>query len=120
MLGGGMRQAGILAAAALYALEHQLQRLADDHAAARQFAEALRGAPGIELAPHPADTNIVQFAVGVDGAHELVSRAADRGVLLNATSRKTLRAVTHLNISSAEAVQAAGVLRSIVARLASA
>ena len=74
-----------------------------------------RGAPGIALSPHPADTNIVQFGVAADGAYDLVTRAAARGVLLNATSRKILRAVTHLNISSAEAVQAAGVLRSIVA-----
>jgi threonine aldolase len=116
MLGGGMRQVGILAAAASYALDHQLKRLADDHAVARQFAEALRGAPGIELPLHPADTNIVQFAVAGDGAQGLVARAAERGVLLNATSRRTLRAVTHLDISSAEAVRAAGVLRSLAAR----
>jgi threonine aldolase len=115
MLGGGMRQVGFLAAGALYALEHQLTRLADDHAAARQFAEALRGAPNIELPTEPIQTNIVQFAVAGLSAPELVRRAAERGVLLNATSRRTLRAVTHLDISSAEAVRAAAVLRSLAA-----
>lgn len=112
MLGGGMRQAGVLAAAALHALDHHLPRLAEDHAAARAFAEALRGAAGVDV-PAVVDTNIVQFAVTRVAASELVRRAAERGVLLNATSPRTLRAVTHLDISAAEVVSAAKILAAL-------
>jgi threonine aldolase len=112
MLGGGMRQSGVLAAAALHALEHHVQRLAEDHAAARAFADVLRGAPGVE-APSAVDTNIVQFAVTRVAAGELMRRAAARGVLLNATSPRTLRAVTHLDISAAEVVRAAQILAEL-------
>jgi threonine aldolase len=112
MLGGGMRQSGVLAAAALHALEHHVQRLAEDHAAARAFADVLRGAPGVD-APSAVDTNIVQFAVTRVAAGELMRRAAARGVLLNATSPRTLRAVTHLDISAAEVVRAAQILAEL-------
>lgn len=116
MLGGGMRQAGILAAGALYALEHQRARLVDDHDSARLFAEVLQGAPGIELPPHAVETNIIQFTVTELEASELVRRAAERGVRLNATSRRTLRAVTHLDISREQVQQAAELLRPLAAR----
>jgi threonine aldolase len=109
MLGGGMRQAGVLAAAALHALEHHMQRLAEDHVAAQAFAQALRGAPGIDV-PSLVETNIVQFAVTTVPASELLRRAAERGVFLNATGPGTLRAVTHLDISAAQAVRAAEIL----------
>ncbi len=114
MLGGGMRQVGVLAAAALFALENQRERLAEDHAAARRFADALQGAPGLEVPTHAAETNIVQFAVTRVSAQDVVQRAAERGVFLNATSRRTLRAVTHLNVSAEQAVRAAGILRELV------
>lgn len=114
MLGGGMRQAGVLAAAALYALEQQRDRLVEDHRAAQRFAEALQGAPGIEL-PASIETNIVQFAVTRADAYDVARRAADIGVLLNATSRRTLRAVTHLDISAEDVVRAAQLLRPLVA-----
>lgn len=112
MLGGGMRQAGVLAAAAQHALDHHVQRLAEDHANARAFADALRGAPGIEV-PSVVDTNIVQLTVTRIAAAELVRRAAERGVLLNATGPRTLRAVTHLDISAAEVASAAQVLAEL-------
>ena len=112
MLGGGMRQAGVLAAAALYALEHHVARLSEDHAAARAFADALRGAPGIEV-PSAIDTNIVQLTLSRAPATEVVRKAAERGVFLNATSPRTLRAVTHLDISAAEVVRAAELLREL-------
>jgi threonine aldolase len=114
MLGGGMRQVGVLAAAALYALDHQRARLAEDHAAARRFAEILRGAPGVEVPAHAAETNIVSFSVTRGSAQEAVERAAERGVYLNATSRTTLRAVTHLDISAEQTVRAAEILRELV------
>jgi threonine aldolase len=116
MLGGGMRQAGILAAAALYAIDHHVARLAEDHRTARLFADELRGAPGVELPAHPIETNIVQFVVTRVDAYELAQRAAKHGVLLNATSHRTLRAVAHLDISSERAQEAARILAPLASR----
>jgi threonine aldolase len=105
MLGGGMRQAGILAAGALFALEQQRARLALDHAAATELGRALAALPGVRVVT--PETNIVSFAVpGVD-ALRVVAAAKARGVLINATGADTLRAVLHLDISS-EGVQRAG------------
>ena len=112
MLGGGMRQAGILAAGALYALENQRARLADDHAAARVFADAMRGAPGIEVAP--VDTNIVVLTTNNLPAAELAHRAAAAGVLVNATGKHTLRAVTHLDVDASQVQSAAETLRRLL------
>jgi threonine aldolase len=111
MLGGGMRQAGILAAGALYALSHHRARLLEDHASARAFAETLRGVAGIEVAA--VETNIVVLtSAGVD-AGELARRAAARGVLMNATSKRTLRAVTHLDVGLDQVKAAAEALRTL-------
>jgi len=108
MLGGGMRQAGILAAAGLYALEHQLARLAEDHANARGFAERIAEAPGLTVGP--VDTNIVIWdlapSVPLDAA-AFVARARDRGLLLNAMGDRRVRAVTHLDVSRAEVLRGA-------------
>jgi threonine aldolase len=112
MLGGGMRQAGILAAGALHALEHHRARLADDHVAARVFADTLRGARGVEL--QPVETNIISFTTADLMAAELVKRAAARGVLLNATDKRTLRAVTHLDLTQDQVKSAASVLGELV------
>lgn len=112
MLGGGLRQAGILAAAAIYALEHHRERLRDDHENARRFAEALAGAPGIEVS-EPVETNIVVLTATRAAAPELARRAAEQGVLLNAISRTTLRAVTHLDIDDEAVLRAAEVLRTL-------
>ena len=108
MLGGGLRQAGVLAAAADHALTHHVDRLADDHANARRLAEGLAGLPGVAVvAP---DTNIVflDLAPSIDGA-ATVRRAADLGVLL--TGGQRLRLVTHLDVTSAQIDQAVQVLR---------
>ena len=99
MLGGGMRQAGILAAGALYALEQHRARLAEDHEKARVLADALRGVAGVQL--EPVETNIIGITAR-QAAPELVKRAAERGVLMNATGKHTLRAVTHLDVSEAQ------------------
>lgn len=104
MLGGGMRQAGILAAGALYALEHHRARLPEDHLAARTLAEALAGTAGLELGP--VETNIVIITT-TQLAADLVKRAAAAGILMNATGKHTLRAVTHLDVTL-EQVKAAG------------
>jgi len=97
MFGGGMRQAGIVAAAAQYALDHHVDRLATDHANARRLAEGMR-THGLSVAPMPA-TNIVLFHSDRD---RLLARAlADRGVLVSLMRPGTLRAVTHLGVRQA-------------------
>jgi threonine aldolase len=103
MLGGGMRQVGVLAAAGLYALDHHLQRLAEDHAHARQFAEALVGAPGIRLDLATVETNIVVWDLEPEvplDAVGFVERARQAGVLLNAMGERRVRAVTHLDVDA--------------------
>jgi threonine aldolase len=100
MLGGGMRQAGILAAAGLYALEHHQARVVDDHANAQAFAAALKSAPGV-IIDGPVETNIVIFALDASApldADALVTRAKQKGVLLNAIAARRLRVVTHLDV----------------------
>jgi len=101
-VGGGMRQAGILAAAALVALDEMVDRLAEDHANARRLAEGLAALDGIGLAPETVQTNIVYFDVtapGIDAA-QLSGRLAARCVLINPTGARRLRAVTNYHISS--------------------
>jgi threonine aldolase len=112
MLGGGMRQAGILAAGALYALEQHRARLVEDHASARIFADALRGVAGVEVAP--VETNIVVFSAAAVDASELGRRAAERGVLMNVTGKRTLRAVTHLDVDASQVREAAATLRELL------
>lgn len=113
MLGGGMRQGGILAAGALYALEHHRARLAEDHHNARVFAETLQGADGVALSLAEVETNIVRVELTQLDASEVVRRAAQQGVLMNATGKRTLRAVTHLDVSEAEVKRAAEILRGL-------
>ena len=98
MLGGGMRQAGILAAAGLYALDYHIERFADDHLRARQFREALEPLPGISF-PKPSPTNLVYFEA--EDAPRVVDELAARGVLIGRAGYGTsnlLRAVFHLDI----------------------
>lgn len=104
--GGGMRQAGILAAGALYALEHQRARLAEDHANARALAQGLAQLPGIELDLATVQTNIVVFRVTTMPAQALVAKLKDRGVLVLSTGPDTIRAVTHLNVSTEDITRA--------------
>jgi threonine aldolase len=112
MLGGGMRQAGILAAGALYALEHHRQRLLDDHRAAAALAAALAGTPG--LSPCEVETNIVMLNLKTGEAAAVAQAAARQGVLLNATGKRQLRAVTHLDVTESQVQTAAEVLRALI------
>jgi threonine aldolase len=96
MLGGGMRQAGILAAAGLHALKHHVERLADDHRNAERLARGLT-AVGFRVEPWP-ETNIVRFRVA-DAGH-LAGALRERGVLVSALDGRTLRAVTHLDAAA--------------------
>lgn len=110
MLGGGMRQAGILAAAALYALDHHRARLADDHANARTLAEGLARLPGIELDPATVETNIVFFRVPGMSAEILARNLDQAGVRLLALGPDTLRAVTNLMVSAADIPEAVEII----------
>jgi threonine aldolase len=96
MLGGGMRQAGMLAAAALFALDHHIERLAEDHANARRLAAGLREL-GLAVDPEP-ETNIVLFQV--PAAARFHAETKKRGVLINPIRPGVLRAVTHLDVST--------------------
>ena len=108
MLGGGMRQAGVLAAAALHALDHHIDRLADDHANARALAEGLAGLRGVAV--QPPQTNIVFVDLAPEKAPGVVERLRAAGVLCTGLHR--LRFVTHLNVSAADIARAVAVLRA--------
>jgi threonine aldolase len=99
MLGGALRQSGILSAACLYALEHNVERLAEDHAHARMLAEGLAALPRVRIDPAAVQTNIVIFAVA--DAPGVVARLAER-VELVAIGSEHLRAVTHLDVGRAD------------------
>jgi threonine aldolase len=99
MLGGSMRQSGILAAACLYALDHHVERLAEDHTRARRLADGLAQLPGVTIDPRSVETNIVIF--GVEDAPRLVERLADR-VDLGAVDAHRVRAVTHLDVTDTD------------------
>jgi threonine aldolase len=116
MVGGGMRQAGIIAAAGLHALRHHRKRLVEDHEKARVLAEAVRGAPGVEVLE--PQTNILILDVERTGrpARESQDGAERAGVRILAVSETRLRAVTHLDVSPEEAREAAGILGKLLRR----
>ncbi|WP_165226312.1 low-specificity L-threonine aldolase [Aquisphaera insulae] len=115
LLGGGMRQAGILAAAAIHALEHHVDRLAEDHANAKILADAFRATEGFSLELGPVETNLVWVAVdpSMGTAAEVVAYLKTRGVRLSALGGQVIRACTHLDVSREDAEYAAGVIRQI-------
>ena len=112
LLGGGMRQAGILAAAGLVALDRLVARLADDHANARLLAEALGRARGVRVAP--VETNIV--VAGLEGrtAPDVVASLRDEGVLASAMDGRTLRVVTHHDVSREDCDRAAAAIERVL------
>ncbi len=116
MFGGAMRQAGIVAAAGLYALDHNLARLPEDHANARLIAERLAGVTGVLLDLKTVETNIIVFrtAPGAPDAGALVARAKANGVLVSAFAARTVRAVTHMNVTREECLRAASVLAAAI------
>jgi threonine aldolase len=118
MFGGAMRQAGILAAAGLWALDHNIDRLAEDHANARVLAERLGGLRGVELDLATVQSNIVIFHMSKDGpdAAAIVARALDVGVLVSAFAARTVRAVTHLDVSREQCRRAADLLAAVIER----
>jgi threonine aldolase len=113
MYGGGMRQAGILAAGGLYALEHHRERLVEDHAHARVIAERLAGVPGFAVDPARTETNVVVIDLAPQlQAAALVAACAEQGVRISAITPTRLRLVTHLDVDRAACERAADVLRA--------
>lgn len=119
-LGGAMRQAGILAAAALYALDHHVERLGEDHANARKLADGLAKMPGLVLDPNDVETNLVYFDVdasvlGFD-AQVFCQRLLAANVRMTAFDSRRIRAVTHLDVSTADIGTALAAIQQIAAR----
>lgn len=110
VLGGTMRQVGILAAAGLHALEHHVKRLAEDHAHAARLAEGLREVPGLTV--ETPDTNIVWVDVSPELARRFVTALAEQGVLATGNSR--VRFVTHLDVSAADVDATVAAVRAVV------
>jgi len=120
--GGGMRQAGILAAAGLYAIEHHRPHLARDHEKAQRLAEGLATCPGFSINPAEVDTNIVIFEVPDGTAQRVVDDLQDEDVLLTLFGPSTIRATTHRDVSmeeidnALEAIQAYADRQQVAAR----
>jgi len=116
MFGGAMRQSGILAAAGLYALDHNRARLAEDHANARLIAERLAAVAGVVLDLATVQTNIVIFRLEPEApdAATIVARARERGVLVSAFAARTVRLVTHLDVDREQCERAAEVLAGVL------
>jgi threonine aldolase len=117
MLGGAMRQVGIFAAAGIYALDHNLARLAEDHANARRIAEKLARSEHIDIDLGGVQTNILVFTLkaGAPDAATVVARARERGVLVFAFTPRMLRAVTHLDVSTEQCLRAGDILVELAA-----
>ncbi len=116
-LGGAMRQAGIIAAAGLHALDHHVDRLADDHANAKHMAERLAAMPGVVLDPPEVETNLVFFDISATGrdASAMEQALADRGVGIGASGPGRMRAVTHLDVTRADVDAAMDILCEVLA-----
>lgn len=111
MLGGGMRQVGIIAAAGLYALEHNVERLAEDHRRARHLAVAASAMPGMRVDLASVQTNIVMADVTTGRAAELVERCKAEGLLFHSLSSGRVRFVTHLDLDDEQIERALAILR---------
>jgi threonine aldolase len=118
MFGGAMRQSGILAAAGLYALDNNFSRLVDDHANARLLAERLAGLRGVRLDLATVESNIVIFRMeeSAPDAATIVARAEEAGVRVSAFGERTVRAVTHLDVSREQCRRAADLLAAVIER----
>ena len=113
MLGGGMRQAGMAAAGALYALDHHVERLAEDHRNAQIVAQAVADTPGLLLDPPDVETNLVFFEVDPDlgSAKDVADILKKQGLLVQLPGPQTVRACTHLDVTKAQAERAAEIIR---------
>jgi threonine aldolase len=116
VLGGGMRQAGVIAAAGIVALEQMVERLAEDHAHAAMLADGLAELPGIEVEPVPVRTNILYFKVTRQDmdAHQLVARLAERGVRMLALGPRRVRAVTNYHVTAEDIQTTLAAFRAVL------
>lgn len=117
--GGGMRQSGILAAAALYALDTNLARLPEDHANARVFADAVEGVDGATVVPPETNIVMIDLPPGVSST-SVLARASDGGVLISEWNPTRVRAVAHLDVDAAAMAQAGAVVRAAIVACAAA
>lgn len=115
LFGGAMRQVGYLAAACLYAMDHHIDRLRDDHVHARLLGAAFSSIPGLTLHPPQIETNLVWCDVAPEWGtpQSIAARLRDEGVLMSPLGERTLRAVTHLNVSREECERAAEVMSRV-------
>jgi threonine aldolase len=113
MWGGAMRQSGIVAAAGLYALDHHVERLAEDHANAKRLAEGLAEIEGVTCDPNSVETNIVMF--DLEDAVKTSEELREAGVQLTRVDDHRMRAVTHLDVSSDDIERALEIVRGVVA-----
>jgi threonine aldolase len=120
VFGGGMRQAGIIAAAALYALDHHIDRLAEDHRHAQRLAAGIASIAGLTLSPAEVETNILCFEVDprLGTAGEFVWRLKERGLLVLAIGPSRVRMVTHLDVSADDIEPGLNILREVAAEAA--
>ncbi len=116
MYGGAMRQAGVLAAAGIYALEHHVARLTDDHSHAKKLARLLQQSPSVQIAPQHVETNIVIFDVTDQQRTpaEIVAALKEQGLLINAIGGLSYRAVTHLNVSAKQIDEAGAIFTDVL------
>jgi threonine aldolase len=114
--GGAMRQAGIIAAAGLYALDHHVERLAEDHENAHEFARRITEIPGVRLDPETIETNLVFFDVGATklSTEEIAKCLVSHGVRIGTESETRMRAVTHLDVSRIDVEEAATILEKVI------
>jgi threonine aldolase len=116
MFGGGFRQAGIVAAGALYALEHHRRRLAEDHDNARAFAAGLEATAGIRIDVSLVQTNIVRFSLETMSAAEFVDRCFEKGLHMLPSGKDQVRAVLHLGVSQEDVRQALSIVGEVIGR----
>jgi threonine aldolase len=114
MLGGGMRQSGILAAAGIYVLENHVARLADDHANARRLAEGLAEIAGCEVNPGKVQTNMVYVGLPAERVDRLVAGLAERGILVYRGN--PMRLVTHLDVSGEDVERVVGAFEETITK----
>lgn len=116
IFGGGMRQAGILAAGALFALGHNIDRLKEDHNNAKLLAKELSNIPGVDLDLNSVQTNIIIFNIRgrSESAEELISKLKAKGVLISGMGISTLRAVIHLDVSMEQIQSASATIKSLL------
>jgi threonine aldolase len=119
LFGGGMRQAGVIAAAALYAVENHVERVAQDHANAKVIAQAIADTPSLRLDPPDVETNLIWFEVDPElgTAKDVAAALKQQGVLIHTPGPHIMRACTHLDVSAGQAERAAETVRQTVRRM---